>query len=319
MEGWPGASGTATVAGLPRSCAVIVNTMSPPSARNPLSSIGLAFVVVWCTGYLAGKLAVAEASALTALVWRFGLAALVFVVLALLARADWGTRRSLLHSAVTGLLMLALQFGGVYLGLRWGATAGVAALVIGTMPLAVAFIAVLTGSERLGRVQWVGLLLGFVGVLLVVADRVDGATPWPAWVALVVGLAGISFGTLYQKRHASQVDVRVGLAVQNLVATAVLVPLAIGLEGFHYAPTSAFFLPLAWMVMVNSVGGFVLLFLLIRSGAASAVASLFFLMPPVTAVMGHWLLGEHLTALKLAGFAFAALGVWLATRTPRSR
>ena len=276
--------------------------------------MGLAFVLVWCTGYLAGKLAVAHGGALTTLVWRFGLASLVFVVLAGFARVSWGPRRAIAHSAMAGMLSLALQFAGVYLGLRWGASAGMAALVIGTMPLAVALAAVLSGSERLRAVQWLGFLIGFGGVLLVVADRVDGATPWPAWVALVIGLIGVSAGTLYQKRFASTIDLRVGLAVQNIAATIVLLPFALALEHFAYERSMDYFLPVLWMVLVNSVGGFALLFVLIRRGAATAVAALFFLMPPVTAWLGQLVLGEHLTVLKLCGFACAAIGVWLATR-----
>lgn len=291
----------------------------PAPPRSPLSPTGLAFVLVWCTGYLGGKLVVAEAGALTALVWRFGLSTLMFFALAVAARVRRPTTTALLHSAVTGVLTLALQFAGVYLGLRWGATAGIAALVIGAMPLVVALAAFAGGRERLGARQWSGLAIGFAGVMLVVADRIDGATPWPAWIALLVGLFGASAGTLYQKRHASTIDLRIGLATQNLAATLVLLPLAIALEDFRYAATPAFFVPLAWLVFVNSVGGFALLFVLIRHGAASAVAALFFLVPPVTAAMGHVVLGEHLTALKLAGFACAALGVWLATRPLNAR
>ena len=261
-------------------------------------------------------MAVAHGGALTTLVWRFGLAALVFVALAAFARVSWGPRRAIAHSAMVGVLSLAVQFAGVYLGLRWGASAGMAALVIGTMPLVVAFVAVASGSERLRTVQWLGFVIGFGGVLLVVADRVDGATAWPAWIALVIGLVGVSTGTLYQKRFASTIDLRVGLAVQNIAATLVLLPFALALEGFAHDRSMAYFLPVLWMVLVNSVGGFALLFVLIRRGAASAVAALFFLMPPVTAVLGQFVLAEHLTVLKLCGFACAAIGVWLATRAP---
>ena len=288
---------------------------SPPAVPNNsgLSVLGVSFVVVWCTGYIAGKLMLGHAAPFTALVWRFGLAGLVFAALAIAA----GTRccrREVLHCMVTGMLMLSMQFGGVYLAMGWGASAGVTALVIGIMPLLVAFLAMLAGSERLALPQWFGLLLGFAGVLLVVADRVDGVTPARAWIALAVGLAGISLGTLYQKRYSSRIDLRLGLAIQNGVATLALLPLALA-EGFRYEASMAFFEPLAWTVLVNSVGGFALLFLLIRRDAATGVAALFFLMPPVTAVFGHLLLGEHLTLLKVGGFVLATVGVWLATRT----
>lgn len=289
------------------------NSSSAAQGSNGLSLLGISFVVVWCTGYIAGKLMLGHAAPFTALVWRFGLAGLVFAALALASGTRCG-RRDVLHSMVTGVLMLSMQFGGVYLAMGWGASAGVTALVIGIMPLLVAFLAVLAGSERLGFPQWCGLLLGFAGVLLVVADRVDGVTPLPAWIALAVGLAGISLGTLYQKRYSSKIDLRLGLAIQNGVATLALLPLALA-EGFRYEASLAFYEPLAWTVLVNSVGGFALLFLLIRRDAATGVAALFFLMPPVTAVFGHLLLGEHLTLLKLGGFLLAAVGVWLATRT----
>ncbi|HYM87056.1 MAG TPA: DMT family transporter [Pseudoxanthomonas sp.] len=294
-------------------------TEAPPipgrqaSRPHGLPALGLSFVVIWCTGYIAGKLMLEHSAPFTALVWRFGMAALVFAALALPRGIVRGAPRDWLHSAVTGVLMLSMQFGGVYLGMALGAGAGVAALVIGAMPLLVALLAMLGGSERLSAIQWCGMLLGFTGVLLVVADRVDGATPALAWIALLVGLLGISTGTLYQKRFGSAVDLRVGLAIQNSAATLLLLPLALA-EGFRFEHASAFYAPLAWTVLVNSVGGFALLFVLIRRGAATAVAALFFLMPPVTAVFGHWWLGEHLTPLKLCGFVLAAAGVWMATR-----
>ena len=288
------------------------NSPSTTQVSSGLSVLGVSFVVVWCTGYIAGKLMLGHAAPFTALIWRFGLAGLVFAVFALAAGARGGGR-DVLHSMVAGMLMLSMQFGGVYLAMGWGASAGVTALVIGIMPLLVAFLAMLAGSERLGPAQWCGLLLGFAGVLLVVADRVDGATPMRAWIALAVGLVGISMGTLYQKRYSSKIDLRLGLAIQNGVATLTLLPLALA-EGFRYEASMAFYQPLAWTVLVNSVGGFALLFLLIRRDAATGVAALFFLMPPVTAVFGHLLLGEHLTLLKVGGFLLATVGVWLATR-----
>jgi drug/metabolite transporter (DMT)-like permease len=292
-----------------------MNNPSPANqGSNGLSLLGVSFVLVWCTGYIAGKLMLGHAAPFTALVWRFGLAGLVFAVFAIAAGARGG-RRDVWHSLVAGMMMLALQFGGVYLAMGWGASAGVTALVIGIMPLLVAFLAMLAGSERLALGQWFGLLLGFAGVLLVVADRVDGVTPARAWIALAVGLIGISMGTLYQKRYSSKIDLRLGLAIQNGTATLALLPLALA-EGFRFEASMAFYQPLAWTVLVNSVGGFALLFLLIRRDAATGVAALFFLMPPVTAVFGHLLLGEHLTLLKAGGFLLATLGVWLATRTP---
>jgi drug/metabolite transporter (DMT)-like permease len=162
--------------------------------------------------------------------------------------------------------------------------------------------------------QWLGFAFGLAGVALAVADRVGGGhAPWFAYALLVLGLAGIAAGTVYQKRFAVDVDPRAGLAIQQASATVLLLPLALR-EGFRFDATPAFAASLTWLVVVNSLVAFVLMFVLLRRGAASRVAALFFLMPPVTAIMNYFVLGDALTLAKMAGFALAAFGVWLATR-----
>jgi drug/metabolite transporter (DMT)-like permease len=283
-------------------------------AHSANSIAAISFVVLWSTGYLAGKLALAHGAPFTLLVVRFGLAALIFAVLALLARLPWPPLREALHSAVVGVFSLALQFGGVYAGIKLGASAGAAALVIGIMPLGVALLARALG-DPVSKAQWLGFVLGLAGVLLVVADRVASENVGSmAYVALAIGLFGICIGTLYQKRHGSKVDLRIGLCIQHLAAVLLLLPLACWWEHFEFDGSAAFYLASAWLVLVNSVVTFALLFVLLRRGAATAVAALFYLVPPVTAAMSFVLLGEHLSLLKLAGFALAAIGVYLGTR-----
>lgn len=288
----------------------------PARARWLGAVAGFGFVVIWCTGYIAGKVAVGHSGPFTALCLRFAAAATIFGGLALAARLPWPGWREAGHSAVVGALQLALQFGGVYGGLKLGASAGVAALVIGAMPLTVSAFSLLLG-ERIGRLQWLGLVVGFAGVWLVLGDRLaDASANLYAVLALIAGLIGISCGTLYQKRHGSNVDLRIGLLIQNVTATILLLPLAIHLEGLHADGTPPFWLASLWIVLVNSVGGFALLFVLIRRGAATQVAALFYLVPAVGAVMGHFVLGEVLTQLEIVGFIVAAVGVYLGTHTP---
>lgn len=277
-------------------------------------AMAAAFVLLWCSGYPAAKLAVQHGGPFTLLFWRFALAALAFAALALVARASWPGWRALAHSAVVGLLSLAISFGGVYEGMRLGVSAGISALFIGSMPLATALFASL-GGERLGRWQWIGLALGFLGVLLVLEGRFDahGADPL-GYIASAIGLVALSLGTLYQKRHSSAIDLRIGLATQHAVATLAVLPMAGWGEHFRADWSTAYVGALAWIVVVNAVGGFALLFALIRRGAATRVAALFYLVPPVTALMGYLALGERLTPMMLPGFALVALGVWLGTR-----
>ena len=277
------------------------------------------FVILWCTGYPAGKIALDHAAPFTLLVLRFGVAAALYAALYFaFARQRWPSWKQSRHSIATGFLSLALQFGGVYLGIALGASAGLAALIIGTMPIVTALFGRLIG-EPVSLVQWIGIAMGFVGVGLVVSDKLTaGAVPIGAYVALFVGLIGVSAGTLYQKRFASTIDLRAGLALQHLCATFVLLPFAL-FEGFRFDSAPAFYESLGWLIVVNSLGGIALLFMLIRRGAATRVAALFFLMPPVTAVMNYFVLAERFTALKIAGFALAALGVFIGTRNSSAK
>lgn len=281
-------------------------------------ALGTSFVVLWCTGYPAGKIALDHSAPFTLLTLRFGAAASIYILLFFLfARQAWPSWRESRHSVITGFLSLAMQFGGIYLGIALGASAGFAALVIGTMPIVTAMFGTFIG-EPMRAMQWIGFALGFAGVALVVSDKVEvGHVQTGAYVALLVGLAGISAGTLYQKRFGSTIDLRAGLALQHVCAMIVLIPFAIH-EGFRFDNAPAFYESLGWLVLINSVGGFALLFVLIQRGAATSVAALFFLMPPVTAVMNYFVIGEPLTRLKIAGFALAAIGVYIGTRIPRA-
>jgi len=220
----------------------------------------------------------------------------------------------LAHSAVVGLLSLALSFGGIYEGLRLGVSTGVSALFIGAMPLATGVIGLAFG-ERLSPRQWLGLALGFAGVLLVLESRLDGGhASGIGYLASAIGLLGLSLGTLYQKRHSSQLDLRVGLGVQHATAALAMLPLAAVVEHFRADGSALYIGAIGWIVLVNSIGGFALFFSLIRRGAATEVAQLFFLMPPITALMGFVVLDERLSLPMLPGFVLVAVGVWLGTR-----
>jgi drug/metabolite transporter (DMT)-like permease len=208
-----------------------------------------------------------------------------------------------------------LQFGGVYAAFELGASSGFAALVIGSMPLAVSLTAAALGTRQ-PLSHWIGLLIGFAGVILVLQDKLgSGLGSAAAGVALVLGLCGITFGTLYQKRYAAATDLTVSLLTQNLAATLAVAPLALLHEHFRFAPTPSFIGAMLWLVLVNSGATFALLFVLLRQGAATRVSTLFYLVTPVTAVMGWLLMGEPMSSIKIAGFALAAAGVYIGTRS----
>jgi drug/metabolite transporter (DMT)-like permease len=294
------------------------------SARVPAAVLGAAFVLLWCTGYPAARIALDHFAPFTLLTARFGGAGLIYAACALVGGAAWPRGRAALHSAVVGSLTLALQFGALYLAVVLGVNVGMIALVIGTMPIVTAVVGLFLG-ESVQPLQWVGFAFGFTGVALAVSEGI-GAAPGAgpaAFIAVLCGLLAISVGTVYQKRFASDLDMRSGLAVQNLVAAALLLPFA-AYEGFRFDHSEASIASLGWVIGINSMAAFGLFFVLLRRGAVNQVAALFFLMPPVTAVIDLLVLGEQLTPLKVAGIAAAAFGVYLATRPrpavgPRSR
>ena len=284
----------------------------------PDGLLGALFVLLWSSGYPAARIALDHSGPFTLLMLRFGGAGLVFPALAVLGGVAWPRGRAALHSALVGTLQLGLQFGALYWAAAQGVNVGLIALVIGTMPIVTALLGRVLFREVMRPVQWIGFALGFTGVALAVGESATpgGGVGASAYLAVLAGLFATSVGTLYQKRHASNVDPRSGLALQHLAATLMVLPFAVH-EGFRADASPAFFASLGWVIGVNSLTTFALLFVLLRRGVVNQVAALFFLMPPVAAAIDYFVLGDALTAYKIAGLAIAALGVYLATR-PRT-
>lgn len=275
------------------------------------------FVVLWSTGFIGGKLGLPYAEPLTFLSVRYALVLALMLPLVWLTRAPWPTdRRQIMHIGVSGLLVHGLYLGGVFSAIGAGLPAGIAALIVGMQPLLTALGAGWLLGERVVGRQWVGLALGFIGVAMVVASKGTdaafadhlGAMLIPALLAL----AGITAGTLYQKRYCPSFDLRTGSVIQFIPALVVTALAAWATESMHIEWTGEFIFALLWLVVVLSLGAISLLNLLIRIGGAVNVASLFYLTPPTTAVMAWLLFDERLAALALAGMAVAVAGVWLA-------
>ena len=279
----------------------------------------LLFVVLWSTGFIGAKLGLPDAEPLTLLTLRYAGVLVLMGAVALLTRAPWpATARQWLHIGVSGLLVHAVYLGGVFTAIRLGLPAGVTALVVGLQPVLTALGAGLLLRERVRPAQWAGLALGLAGVVLVVANKVvagaHGAAAGALLAPAVVALLGITAGTLYQKRFCASFDLRTGSVVQFLPSLAVTGLAAWGSETMVVHWTPAFIFALGWLVLVLSVGAVSLLNVLIRSGSAVNVASLFYLTPPVTALIAWAMFGETLTGLALVGMAVTVFGVWLARK-----
>ena len=274
------------------------------------------FVVLWSTGFIGAKLGLPDCEPLTLLSLRYACVLALMGAVALVTRAPWpADRRQWLHIGVSGLLVHAVYLGGVFTAIRLGLPAGVTALVVGLQPVLTALGAGLVLREHVRATQWAGLALGLAGVVLVVANKVAGGPSTAALlVPAVVALLGITVGTLYQKRFCGGFDLRTGSVIQFLPCLVVTAFAAWRTETMVIHWTPAFTFALVWLVLVLSVGAVSLLNMLIRSGSAVNVASLFYLTPPTTALIAWAMFDETLTGLALGGMALAVLGVWLARK-----
>jgi drug/metabolite transporter (DMT)-like permease len=273
------------------------------------------FVVLWSTGFIAAKYGLPYAPPLEFLLVRFALVASLMTLVAFATRATWPRdRRQIAHIAVAAWLVHGVYLGGVFIALAAGMPAGTSAMLVGLQPILTVMLARAWLGERISRLQWAGLVLGLIGVYFVVRHKIVLGGDATALVAVMAALVGISVGTLYQKKYCAHVDLRSGAVVQ-FTACALLYAAIVALTGWHPIDwTPQFVFALGWSVIVLSVGAISLLYWLLRHGAAADVARLFYLVPPVTALMAFALFAERLDALALAGMALIAVGVALARR-----
>ncbi|MGP1676115.1 MAG: DMT family transporter [Burkholderiales bacterium] len=283
------------------------------AARLWLQAMPGLFVLLWSTGFVGAKYGLPYAEPLTFLLLRLALVVALMLPLALAMRAAWpGSLTQVGHVAVVGVLMQGGYLGGVFCSINLGMSAGVSALIVGVQPILTAFASAPLFGERLRARQWLGLVLGFGGVLLVVLGRSALSGITPASLALsLLALLSITVGTLYQKRYCGAVDLRTGSVIQFCAAGLVLLPLALLFETMQVDWTGEFMFALAWLVLVLSIGAISLLYVLIRKGAATKVASFFYLVPPCTALMAYAMFGETLSVAAMAGMALAVIGVAL--------
>jgi drug/metabolite transporter (DMT)-like permease len=277
------------------------------------------FVFVWSTGFIGAKYGLPYAEPLTFLLLRYVLVVMLMALAAWFMRASWpGSVRLWCHLAVAGCLIHGVYLGGVFLAIGKGLPAGIVSLIVGLQPLLTAMIATLfLGDEIRGR-QWLGLILGIIGTVMVLLGRLDGImtmTNLSPVLPAVGALFGITLGTLYQKRFCAHFDWRSGAVVQFSAAALLTLPVAAVFEDFRIDFSGAFVFALGWLVLVLSLGAITLLNFLIRAGTSVNVASLFYLVPPVTALIAWLLFDETLSLPSLIGLGVAVTGVALVRRS----
>ena len=273
------------------------------------------FVLLWSTGFIGARYGLPYIEPLTFLAVRMALVVLIMAAIAIIGRARVPNAREVQHALVAGSLVHGLYLGGVFTAISQGVPAGISALIPGLQPILTSTIANRFMGERVTRIQWFGLVLGLLGVVLVMHDREIILTgSLLGWIASFLSLIGITLGTLYQKRYCGAIDWRTGNLVQYIGAAALfsLGALAFETREIHWSGELIF--ALAWLVLVLSIAAVGLMYWLIRRSAATGFASLFYLVPAVNALFAFLLFGERLDGVSIFGMAICAGGVVLANR-----
>jgi drug/metabolite transporter (DMT)-like permease len=281
----------------------------------------LTFALLWSSGFIVAKYAAPDADPFTFLTVRFGATIVVLALIAAASRAPWpATASEVRHSVVAGMLLHGGYLAGIWWAVAEGLPAGISGLITAAQPLLTALLAAPLLGERVTPRQWYGIVGGFVGIVLVLAPRlaaVDATALATAALPMLVNFGAtvsVTLGTFYQKRFAAGADLRTGTCLQFVGALAVTAPLALATETLRFDPTATLLAALAWSVVMMSIVAIALLLLMIRHGELSRVATLIYLVPPLTALEAFVLFGEGLSAVQIAGMVVTALGVWLATR-----
>jgi len=283
--------------------------------RLAITTAPMLFVLLWSTGFIGARFGLPYIEPLTFLAVRMVFVVMVMAVIVLAGRAQWPSPSEIGHSLVAGSLVHGLYLGGVFTAISQGVPAGISALIPGLQPILTSTIANRFMGEKVSPLQWAGLALGLLGVLLVLHDRrmmTEGSLL--GWIASFGSLIGITLGTLYQKRFCGKIDWRTGNTVQYIGACVLFALGAFAFETRAIHWTGELIFAFVWLVFVLSIAAVALMYWLIRRSAATGFASLFYLVPAVTALFAYFLFGERLDALSIFGIGLCAVGVLLANR-----
>ncbi|HZP71626.1 MAG TPA: DMT family transporter [Pseudolabrys sp.] len=288
-----------------------------------ITAAPVVFVLLWSTGFIGARYGLPYIEPLTFLAVRMGFVVVLMGTIAALGRARFPSRPEIAHSLASGAMVHGLYLGGVFIAISQGVPAGISALIPGLQPILTSTIANRFMGEAVTRVQWFGLVLGLAGVVFVLHDReIVLAGSLLGWAASFMSLVGITLGTLYQKRYCGGIDWRTGNLVQYTGAGILFAAGAFVFETREIRWSAELIFALAWLVLVLSIAAIGLMYWLIRRSAATGFASLFYLVPAVTALFAYFLFGERLDALSIFGMLMCAVGVVMANRgaaTPGSR
>ena len=275
----------------------------------------LFFVFFWSSAFVSGQIIVQSASPFASLSFRFIIVALGFLLFSYILRENIFVKSSLiLQSAVTGIFFHGFYLGGVFFSYSVGLSATLSALIVGLQPVLTNILSGPILKEKVTITQWIGILLGLIGTILVIGLDIGKTIPLLGIIASIVALIGATTATIWQKKFTNKLSLTVNNFYQAIAAATFLFIVSILFEISYINFTTSFILSMSWQIIMVSFGAFTILMYLIKIGSASKTSNLFFLVPPTTAVMAWIVLEEQLLRNDLIGLLLAALGVYIATR-----
>ena len=273
------------------------------------------FVIFWSSAFVSGQIIVQSASPFASLSFRFIIVALGFIIFAKIFNEKIFVKKSLIYqSAVTGILFHGFYLGGVFFSYSVGLSATLSALIVGLQPVLTNILSGPILKEKVTFTQWIGILLGLIGTIFVIGLDVGKSIPILGIIASIVALIGATTATIWQKKFTNKLSLSVINFYQAVAAAIFLLFASLLFEVSYINFTTSFILSMGWQIIMVSFGAFTILMYLIKIGSASKTSNLFFLVPPTTAIMAWFVLGEELYRNDLIGLMIASVGVFIATR-----
>tara|TARA_A100001011_G_scaffold371338_1_gene428558 strand:- start:2269 stop:3117 length:849 start_codon:yes stop_codon:yes gene_type:complete len=273
------------------------------------------FVFFWSSAFISGQFIVQSASPFAALSLRFFIVSIFFLLFSFFFREKILINLNLiLQASITGILFHGFYLGGVFFSYSIGFSATLSALIVGLQPILTNILSGPILKEKVNTVQWFGIILGFIGAALVIGYDIGNSIPFFGIIASIIALLGATTATIWQKKITNNITLSVNNFYQALAATFFLLLISLNFEISYINFDNRFIISMGWQIILVSFGAYAILMYLIKTGTASKTSNLFFLVPPTTAIMAYFVLGEELYLIDIIGLAICTFGVYISTR-----
>ncbi len=273
------------------------------------------FIFFWSTAFISGQFIVQSASPFAALAFRFIIVSICFLIFSYSFKEKILINfKLIIQASITGILFHGFYLGGVFFSYSVGLSATLSALIVGLQPILTNILSGPILNERVTIIQWLGITLGFVGTIMVIGYDIGKSVPVLGLISSVIALLGATIATIWQKKFTNNITLSVNNFYQAFAASIFLIIVVLLFEIPFINFDNRFILSMGWQIIMVSFGAYAILMYILKKGTASKTSNLFFLIPPVTALMAWIVLGEEIFVIDVIGLLVCAFGVYIATR-----